>query len=70
MTNEEYDLILEKSKEFLAAKKGLGPYIGFGLSYIQGTLTMAIGKWSFDIFTRQSDIFNKFIFISTFFTLL
>ena len=41
--NEEYDKILAKSKEFLAAKKGFGPYIGFGLSEVHGNLTMAIG---------------------------
>ena len=46
-TNEEYDQILEKSNEYLAATHGLGPYIGFGLSYIQKTLTIAIGQWSF-----------------------
>ena len=43
INNRKYDQILEKSNEYLAAKEGLGPYIGFGLSNVQGTLTMAIG---------------------------
>ena len=59
MTDEEYDRILKKSQEFEAAKWGFGPYIGFGLSYIQGRLTMAIGKWSFEIVTHQPDLLNK-----------
>ena len=45
MTNDEYDQILEKSKEFLAAKKGLGPYVSFGLSNIHDKLTLAIGYY-------------------------
>ena len=40
---KEYDQNLKKSQEFLAAEKGLGPYVGFGLSDVHGTLTMAIG---------------------------
>ena len=44
MENEEYDRILTTSTEFRAAEKGLGPYEGFGLSDLHGTLTMAIGK--------------------------
>ena len=43
MNNKDYDRILVHSKEFWAAKKGLGPYTGFGLSDINGTLTIAIG---------------------------
>ena len=43
MKNEEYDRILKKSKEYRAAELGLGPYVGFGLSDIHGTLTMVIG---------------------------
>ena len=39
----EYDRILEKSMEFLAAEKGLGPYVEFGLTNVHGTLTAAIG---------------------------
>ena len=46
MKSEEYDKILKKSKEFLAAEKGLGPYVGFGLSEIHGKPTIAIGEWS------------------------
>ena len=40
----EYDRILEKSKEFLAALQGFGPFIGFGLSDIHQTLTIVIGE--------------------------
>ena len=40
---EEYDRVLEKSKEFLVAQAGLGPYVGFGLSKLHGKLTIAIG---------------------------
>ena len=40
---EEYDHTLKKSKEFLAAEKGLGPYVEFGLSKIHGILSIAIG---------------------------
>ena len=40
---KEYDRILWESKEVWAANRGLGPYIGFGLSDVQGRLTMAIG---------------------------
>ena len=43
MDDDKYDRILAKSHEFLAAKKRLGPYIGFGLSDIHGSLTIAIG---------------------------
>ena len=45
MDSEEYDRIMKGSKEYRAAEKGLGPYVGFGLSDIHGTLTIAIGKW-------------------------
>ena len=41
--DEIYDTILRTSEEFMAATKKLGPYIGFGLSNLFGTLTMAIG---------------------------
>ena len=40
---EEYDRIMKQSKEYLAAQFGLGPYVGFGLSDIHGSLTMVIG---------------------------
>ena len=40
---EKYDRILKKSKEFMAAGYGLGPYVGFGLSNLHGILTIAIG---------------------------
>ena len=43
MEHEEYDRIMKQSKEYLAAELGLGPYVGFGLSDIHGTLTVAIG---------------------------
>ena len=48
MQTDEYDKILGKSKEFLAAEEGVGPYVGFGLSNVHGTLTIAIGQWSFE----------------------
>ena len=44
METEEYDQILGKSRDFLAAKAGLGPYVGFGLSEVHGTLTIAISE--------------------------
>ena len=44
MESEDYDRILAKSSEFLAAQMGLGPYVAFGLSYIHGTLTKATGE--------------------------
>ena len=43
MNTEKYDRILEKSQEFLAAEKGLGPYVEFGLSNVHRALTIAIG---------------------------
>ena len=42
----EYDRILQQSSEFLVGKKRLGPYAGFGLSNIHGTLTTAIGYFN------------------------
>ena len=43
MQTDEYDKIMGKSKEFLAAEEGVGPYVAFGLSNVHGTLTIAIG---------------------------
>ena len=43
---EEYDQILKNSKEFQAAQKGLGPYVGFGLSNLHKRLTIAIGTFN------------------------
>ena len=48
MDFEEYGRTLKKSPEFLAAEIGLGPYIGFGLSDVHGTLTIAMGLYFFD----------------------
>ena len=45
MTRAKYNQIMKISKEYRAAEEGLGPYAGFGLSDIHGTLTMAIGEW-------------------------
>ena len=45
MENEEYDRIMNECNEFQVAEKGLGPYVGFGLSNLHGILTIAIGKW-------------------------
>ena len=42
--DREYERILARSQEYRVARKGLGPYVGFGLSDLNGTLTMAIGK--------------------------
>ena len=43
INTDEYDRIVEKSREYVVARLGLGPYVGFGLSNVHGTLTMAIG---------------------------